>query len=113
MRRALLALGLLAACHHDAPPAAPSNHTAPAPVSDTTCEHPMMAQQHIADHPCTLRPEQVGCMEPDQACGDAITFAIDPQGQGWWFADTCIPDGWREAAYPQGLGDAPPACDQN
>lgn len=124
MRRTLLVLALLAACKHDNQPAAPSSNAAPpnaapaatAEPSDLRCPAgwgPMMAQQHIVDHPCTLRPAQVGCLAPDQACGDALTYAIDLDNQSWWFADTCIPEGWREAPYPQGLSGPPPACDQN
>lgn len=68
------------------------------------------ARRHIADEPCAELPEAVGCKRPGPSCDDAITFARDLEGAGWWFADACIPAGWTVEPYPQDLSDVPPTC---
>ena len=98
----------LAACKHAAPAEEPAEAVEPAPTAETDCV-PIYAQQHIVDHPCVLAPQQVGCMAPDTACGDAITYARDDNNQTWWFMDTCIPDGWTVEPYPPG-DSPPPSC---
>lgn len=45
---------------------------------------------------CVLSAVVVGCRAPT-GCGDAISFAKDPQGQCWQFGSTCIPPGWTDA----------------
>ena len=49
--------------------------------------------------------ENVGCMDADMACGDAITYAESPEtpGECYGFTSTCIPDGWSACSlgsYP-------------
>ena len=39
----------------------------------------------------------VGCIDIEQPCGDAITFAENPDGEIYWFSSTCTPSGWTEA----------------
>ncbi len=115
----------------DAPPSAPP--TAPptdapsgaAPSSDaaTACAAtpaaacaaqpgcaPIMGQPHQASPACAGPAAAVGCMSADTACADAITFARDPDGRGWWFMDTCVPPGWTAAPYPAGSDAPPPGC---
>lgn len=51
-----------------------------------------------ASRMCVLAPVAVGCARTDQACGDAISFAKDPQGQCWQFGSTCVPKTWQADA---------------
>ena len=49
--------------------------------------------------------ENVGCMDADMACGEAITYAESPEtpGECYGFTNTCIPDGWSDCSlgsYP-------------
>ena len=60
------------------------------------------------DGGCMGVARAVGCMDGQSACGDAITYGVDPSGNGWWFMDTCIPSGWTSAPYPN--GETPPPC---
>lgn len=123
---ALTTAALTAACHRTAPSRAASDAPQPtgAPPSDATtacavpaatCAAqpgcvPIMGQPHQASPACAGPAVAVGCMSADTACADAITFARDPDGRGWWFMDTCVPPGWTAAAYPAGSDAPPPGC---
>ena len=71
---------------------------------------PIMGQPQQASPVCVGPAAAVGCMSADTACADAITFARDPDGRGWWFMDTCVPPGWTAAPYPAGSDAPPPGC---
>ena len=50
--------------------------------------------------------DNVGCMDADMACGEAITYAESPEtpGECYGFTNTCVPDGWSECSlgsYPE------------
>ena len=50
--------------------------------------------------------ENVGCMDADMACGDAITYAAsaDDPTQCYGFTSTCVPQGWSDCnldGYPE------------
>lgn len=61
---------------------------------------------------CSLPAEFTHCHSNDTACGDAITYARSPDGKAYWFSDTCIPEGWANEPYPDGVMEQPPpACE--
>lgn len=70
----------------------------------------IMASQVIVDDEgeCFLWAnsiDNVGCMNVDMGCDDAITYAESPEtpGECYGFTNTCIPDGWSECSvgsYP-------------
>jgi hypothetical protein len=73
----------------------------------------IMASQVIVDdeEECFLWAnsiDNVGCMDADMGCGEAITYAESPEtpGECYGFTNTCIPDGWSECS----LGSFP-ECD--
>ena len=42
------------------------------------------------------------CMSVEMGCGDAITYAQNPDsGECWWFSSTCTPEGWTICDYPE------------
>ena len=71
----------------------------------------IMASQVIVDdeEECFLWAnsiDNVGCMNDDMGCDDAITYAESPEtpGECYGFTNTCIPDGWSECSlgsYPE------------
>ena len=44
--------------------------------------------------------DNVGCMNVDMGCGDAITYAESPEtpGECYGFTNTCVPDGWIDCS---------------
>ncbi len=67
------------------------------------------AQRVLQGGTCTGAVTPVGCMDTQQPCDDALTYAVDPTEAGWWFMDTCIPSGWTVQAS---TGDGvPPRCE--
>ena len=52
----------------------------------------------------------VACIDIEQDCDDAITFAENPEGDIYWFSSTCIPSDWTDVqtlnSYQEGC-DAP------
>lgn len=60
---------------------------------------------------CAQMPVPVGCMPSGRPCGEAISFAADPEGRCWQFGTTCIPEGWQGDAMcrPDDAGQFP-AC---
>lgn len=36
----------------------------------------------------------LGCLDLDLGCDDVLTVATDPEGQLWWFSDSCVPAGY-------------------
>ena len=51
------------------------------------------------DNGCIGASSDLGCMQRDWGCGDAETYARDPEGVCWWFSSTCQPSypGWESA----------------
>ena len=122
--RLLLLLALGAGCKNGSPPPAVGpTSTVPSPTDPAPTEPGVCASRaadacgadcaEIGGSPaeqngtCRGKERGVGCMEKDEPCDDAITYATDPNGAGWWFMDTCIPPGWTSRPYPNGE-DAPP-----
>jgi hypothetical protein len=129
MSRLGLILVLLAACKKSSPPPAePANTggsgvTAPAAAASGACAKldeagcrantacAVISGSPLDPKGCSLPGRVVGCHGSDSACGDALTFAVDPGGKGYWFADTCIPEGWTaKPADPSGNHAPPGAC---
>jgi hypothetical protein len=84
--------------------------SAPEPTPTACTGSTIQGMRDDPAHHCAAAPVAVGCGPADQACGDAITYAVDPDGNGWWFADTCIPDGWTAGSSPTGDTEPPATC---
>jgi hypothetical protein len=55
---------------------------------------------------CSLEREQVGCLaDATLGCDEALAMARSPDGDVYWFADRCFPEGWEPY---QGLASSPP-----
>ncbi len=120
-RRSLLALALLVVvgCKKGAPAA-----EGPRPVTPDGCGAILDEDSCRAEAACTiidgtpLAPDSscsmdnrfAACGPADMACGDALTYTHDPDGNAWWFSDTCLPEGWQSEPYPDGMSEAPPPC---
>lgn len=60
---------------------------------------PITGQRYDGGAGCFLDAEVVGCR--DGSCGDdAITWAIDSNGDVWRFPDRCVPAEWHELEEP-------------
>ena len=44
-------------------------------------------------------PEYVGCADADDGCDEAMTLALDEEGQAWEFANSCVPQDWEEVPW--------------
>jgi hypothetical protein len=68
---------------------------------------PIMATRLDVERMCSLERAQVGCFPPGPiGCGDALSMAKSPEGEVWWFTDTCHPEGWERYSY--GAFSSPP-----
>ncbi|MET0284368.1 MAG: hypothetical protein ABW352_07855 [Polyangiales bacterium] len=52
------------------------------------------------DPDCTFPPAELGCYAAEMICGEALSFASDPQGRTYTFGTTCIPAGFVRANSP-------------
>lgn len=67
----------------------------------------VMGRRYDDTRHCAGEAEPAGCQPSRSLCGEALTSATDPDGELWYFRNTCHPPGWSS----QGLGGAPPDCD--
>lgn len=77
---------------------APSCDTVAAADCDTTSGCAAIRGREVTEDDCidfTADAEPFGCMQEDQGCGDAETWARPGDGaECVWFSSTCIPSGW-------------------
>ncbi len=82
----------------DVPPSAECSDLNPSECNAApNCRVISGRQIHSTDN-CLMDFEDVGCMISDGGCGDAETWATDPNGGCWWFSDTCLPVGWTDTS---------------
>lgn len=67
--------------------------------SDSSCTV-IKGQRLNVDQMCTVPAEAIACEDKSAGCTTAVTFASDPAGERWMFADSCIPSGWKKASAP-------------
>ncbi len=63
------------------------------------------------ENPAT-EPTALGCLEPDTGCDDAITCALDGDGECWRFSNGCTPAGFEQVTCFQAACCEEDECDE-
>src|SRR5262245_28079259 len=62
---------------------------------------------------CLEAEEEAGCIPRDRACNAEGTYAGSPDGECWFFLNSCLPDGWTPAISESTCTFTGEACQQN
>ncbi len=58
----------------------------------------VLGQSYDAQRGCVNPEVEVGCYSHTEGCSTVVSYANDPQGTLWRFADSCLPYGWQRLA---------------
>jgi len=48
----------------------------------------------MIEQQCLGESVELGCQANGSGCDTALTIGTDPQGEHWWFGNTCLPEGF-------------------
>ena len=80
----------------------------------------LVGRRYDEAHACMLPEEPLGCLDEDDGCGAAVTYALSPTGKCYEFPSLCVPVNWRAVRHLDGYPRCPPPdqesehyCDQD